>query len=279
MPLAFVLTVVPPLGIIGWASPLTSAGILFPGWSWFGLTALIALAALACVRRLEAAAIALVCAFIANAVYTSDPKPPESWEGVRTEFGRMTDPTDPLPEFRAAEGVQRIALSSTNRTLVFSEFVVARWTESTEAFWQPTIDQARANGTTLLIGAGLPIAASDGIRNAVIVTGNTAAQPFVQRVPIPIIMWNPLKPRASIPLDLLGPGILELNGERAAILVCYEQLLTWPILRSALEHPTLIVGISNDHWVKDTHIPAAKEAPTTAWARLFALPKIIATNK
>jgi hypothetical protein len=29
--LGLVLTVVPPLGVIGWASPLTAAGVLFPG--------------------------------------------------------------------------------------------------------------------------------------------------------------------------------------------------------------------------------------------------------
>ena len=31
LPLAYLLSVAPPIGIIGWASPLTAAGILFPG--------------------------------------------------------------------------------------------------------------------------------------------------------------------------------------------------------------------------------------------------------
>src|SRR5262249_49161713 len=36
-PVGIALTVIPPLGIIGWASPLTAAGILFPGTAWWGV--------------------------------------------------------------------------------------------------------------------------------------------------------------------------------------------------------------------------------------------------
>src|ERR1700676_4423035 len=39
--LCILLTAIPPLGIIGWASPLLSAGVLFPGSKWFGLAFII----------------------------------------------------------------------------------------------------------------------------------------------------------------------------------------------------------------------------------------------
>ena len=39
VPLALLATIVPPLGIIGLASPLTAAGYLFPGTAWVGLAA------------------------------------------------------------------------------------------------------------------------------------------------------------------------------------------------------------------------------------------------
>jgi hypothetical protein len=35
-------------------------------------------------------------------------------------------------------------------------------------------------------------------------------------------------------------------GYRAAVLICYEQLLTWPILTSMVDHPTAIVAVAND---------------------------------
>lgn len=39
--LASVLMAVPPFGILGWAQPITSAGILFPGWGWVGLVVML----------------------------------------------------------------------------------------------------------------------------------------------------------------------------------------------------------------------------------------------
>ena len=38
MPLALMSAAVPPIGLIGWASPLTAAGMLFPGTAWLGMS-------------------------------------------------------------------------------------------------------------------------------------------------------------------------------------------------------------------------------------------------
>lgn len=37
---AAMLLGLPPLGITGWAHPLTAMGVLFPGWGWWGLGAM-----------------------------------------------------------------------------------------------------------------------------------------------------------------------------------------------------------------------------------------------
>ena len=57
-------------------------------------------------------------------------------------------------------------------------------------------------------------------------------------------MWNPFQPQGGVALNLLGPGTVDVGGQRAAILICYEQLLTWPMLRSAAEKPTILIAIS-----------------------------------
>jgi hypothetical protein len=278
LPLTYFLSVAPPLGIIGWASPLTAAGILFPGWSWLGLGVLVTINALAVSRPIRAGLMTLPLALIANGLYPGVPSPPKSWEGVYTAFDQITDPIDPLSEFRVAERIQRMALASNNRVIVFPESVVPQWTEATETFWQPTLADVRASGKTLLIGVGLPVTGTSHHWNAVLTVGNGAARPFLQRVPVPVIMWNPLKPERAVPLRLFGPGILEVAEQRAAILVCYEQLLSWPILHSAAQHPTLIVGVANNNWARGTPIPAAQRAAVTAWARLFRLPMVLAVN-
>jgi hypothetical protein len=279
LPLAYALTVVPPFGIIGWASPLTAAGIAFPGWGLFGLAAFIVLGSLACVVPVRAAVIAVGLALFANAIYPGDPAPPDSWEGVQTTFELAANAVNPLPEFLAAEGVQQIARTSQKQVIVFPEFVVPRWTEATDAFWHHTVEAVIASDKTLLIGAGLPIVGTGRYRNAVLTMGAEAAPPFFERIPVPVVMWNPLNSARSVPLEMFGPGVLQVRGERAAVLVCYEQLLTWPILLSALQRPTLIVGLANDHWARGTPIAAAQRAAVTTWARLFRLSHILAVNQ
>jgi len=60
--------------------------------------------------------------------------------------------------------------------------------------------------------------------NALIVRGAETGD-FNQRIPVPIGMWNPSKVMTAR-LHLKGSGLIDLHGQRAAILICYEQLLT-----------------------------------------------------
>ena len=113
--------------------------------------------------------------------------------------------------------------------------------------------------------------------NMVILRG-AETQSFKQRIPVPIGMWNPLR-AASARLNISGTGLVELHGERAAILICYEQLLTWPVLASMAEHPTVLIAVANDHWVTGTPIPQFQLAAVRAWARLFRLPYLSAVNR
>ena len=101
---------------------------------------------------------------------------------------------------------------------------------------------------------------------------------YHQRIPVPGGMWNPFHPPGGVALDLLGPGTVDVGDQRAVILICYEQLLTWPMLRSAIEKPTLLIAISNEAWTSATIVPRVQHTCVRAWARLFGLPVIPAIN-
>lgn len=130
-----------------------------------------------------------------------------------------------------------------------------------------------------MIGVGLAIPDSPAYRNAALIMGGEKPQVFFQRVPVPVGMWRPFGTGPSVPLFLGGPGTIEVAGQRVAFMICYEQLLVLPVLLSAMDRPTLIVGLANQYWVRGTTIPAAQRASLTAWSRLFALPLLIAENK
>ncbi|MNY70684.1 Carbon-nitrogen hydrolase [compost metagenome] len=65
---------------------------------------------------------------------------------------------------------------------------------------------------------------------------------------------------------------------RIAPLICYEQLLLWPMLQSMLYSPAVIVATGNGWWTRGTSIVAIQKASVTAWAKLFGLPVVMAFN-
>jgi len=331
-PLALVMTVVPPLGIIGLASPICGAGYLFPGTRWIGLAMttclpgiILSTAALSFRRR--CVVVCFVIGFaggVAGEGRLFPPNPVEApigWTAVNTSFG---DVSQPFQDFAASEFIQQKSADLTARVLIFPEAVVPRWSDATKLFWQTSLDRARARGQILALGAGLPAAqaqtpqdygeelhelgaldfaaALDALKspdkphanygiapapgsikphaeptdNAMVIVG-AESRTFYQRVPVPIGMWRPFS-RTSVPVRLAGPGVITIDRQRAAVLICYEQMITWPILVSMLQRPTVIVGISNTFWVAHTSIPRYQSSALRGWARLFRLPYFSAVN-
>ncbi|HXV29894.1 MAG TPA: nitrilase-related carbon-nitrogen hydrolase, partial [Sinorhizobium sp.] len=86
---AAVLTGLPPFGITGWAHPLTAAGVLFPGWGWWGLLATAAGLLAIVTRYRPAAAIGLGGFWLWSAATWTEPNFPEGWRGVDLELGQM----------------------------------------------------------------------------------------------------------------------------------------------------------------------------------------------
>lgn len=307
-PLGLLLSVVPPLGLIGWASPLTAAGYLFPRTSWFGVLAvLMAVGSLAAFPK-TAASLTVLVAALANFTY-SGPAHQIPWEGINTHFGGIShERTTPLSDLNAVEAIQRLALASSARVVIFPEAIVPNWGVATDAFWSGLIWTLGEAGKTIIVGSKInapaplaqfsaedfagsiailratnsmprmPIAPTPAasFRNVLIIRGAEKGL-FEQRVPVPLGMWKPLS-NFGVPLRLTGSGVFPVAGERAAVLICYEQLLSWPILTSMLGHPTVIVAVANDYWAGGTTIPKAQLAAVRAWARLISIPYVSATN-
>jgi hypothetical protein len=308
IPAGVALGIVPPLGIIGWASPVTAAGLLFPGAGWVGLAAAVMLAAAVAATPHRTLLVGVPCMLATNACYSRDPNPPLGWTGMDTNFGH-SHTSDPLAAYMRMQSIQALMRTSNAKVLVFPESLVEDWTEATDLFWEETTELLRRSGRTVLVGATAPIqglsepvrssldfsaelAALRGTENTEAVGNLGAARPyrntlmvrgtqfgaFDQRVPVPIGMWKPLT-GSGVALNLLGTGIVQLAGERAAVLICYEQLTVWPALTALMDEPDLLIAIANVAWVAGTPIPDCQAAAVRCWARLFRLPMVSATNR
>ncbi len=329
IPLANLAYLVPPLAIIGFITPITGAGYLFPGAGWVGLAAAAFLPGLilslvsptsgAPRTSLSLAVAALIALGVATQVSApARMRPPAGWEALDTNFGDLSHPAH---EFRAMQAIQQRLATSSARVLIFPESVVPRWSEASAEFWRQTLIECRARGQVLAIGAGLPSsnstdrradetrvgqydfasaietlragarplpppqiashaadddAQTDSYENTLLFLGAQSSE-FYQRVPVPVGMWHPLD-RGGVPLRLNGPAVIELGHERLAVVICYEQILAFPILASMLQRPSVLVGISNMYWFSGTTIPRYQASAIRGWAKLFDVPYLTATN-
>src|SRR6267378_2092216 len=282
--LCILLTAMPPLGIIGWASPFLSAGVLLPGSKWFGL-AIVTVFLIAFRFKPAPSVVSLaLCAAVFHFQYTQ-PQVPAGWEAVNTNYGG-TGQGDPdfTTEYNTAQTMQTTILESHATVLLFPEHLLTHWNESTDAFWRDTLTALASQHRTVLMGAGINppgpsrnAFAQKRYLNVLLARGEQNTALYQERIPVPIEMWRPLSDD-GVPLKLFARGTIRIHNQNAAVLICYEQILVWPFLSSAVEHPTVLLTASNDYWAKDTRIPAIQQSSAASWARLFHLPVLSASN-
>ena len=271
--LANVLMSLPPLGIVGWANPVTAAGILLPGWGWWGLAVAFALL-MATTTKFRWSAVALIGMLSASSATTwANPASPSGWRGIDTDFAGAREQYADFFQQRATIELVRAAAADGARVIVLPESAFGIWTPTTEALWTRSL----LAFPVTVIGGGV-VLSDAGYENLMIAVNSQRSDiVYRQRMPVPVSMWQPWA-TGSAAADFFGSASVDLDGVRLAVLLCYEQLLVWPVLQSALFHPDTLVATGNGWWTGPTTILPIQEAATVAWARLFNLPLTIAYN-
>jgi hypothetical protein len=240
---------VPLPGIIGWVSPLTAAGI--DPVSRHGL---VRPGPVRCFER---------CTHTGK---PTPLQRFWSLSGSRATLPNGTiayGPESAIAEYDAAQSIQHQALAAAAKVVAFPELLCPPGRPATDAFWQQTLDRLRSSGKTVLIGARVPLpshktfpvrydfsadlTARNGKPRQMVPVISRKAEPVMepvfaydkaailrgaevgmlkQRSPVPVARWNPVK-TAAARLNLWGAGVIDVHGQRAAILICYEQPLNW----------------------------------------------------
>ncbi len=284
LPLALALVALPPIGLVGWANPLTAAGVLFPAWGWFGLLALLALMWAMCAAEGMWRGVVAAVFVAALGLQATQGEPRAYWTAVNTDYsGNRFNPLDgPQYFMRAYEiNIQLIghATALPPRTVaVYPESLVGYWNSTTADFWQDASGALARKGSTALLGGFLNTDAKRIYDNAIIAVGADAGVKYRQRVPVPISMWRPFA-QDGARAHWFDAGIFTVQGRPVAGLICYEQLLVWPALVSLAHKPQAIVAPANAWWSKTTSIPGIQRTALRAWARLFDIPLIAAFNQ
>ena len=164
--------------------------------------------------------------------------------------------------------------------LLFPEAVAGRWNRTTAALWEEPSAHLANHGATVLFGAELfadQCEESERYDAVIVAVGSESGVLYRQRFPMPVSMWRPLC-ASSARIHWLESGVSILHGRKVAALVCYEQVLTWPVLISMIHQPEIIIAPANAWWSRNTSIPGIQHNVLAAWARLFHIPVITAFN-
>ena len=273
---ACIAMAIPPFGILGWAHPITAAGALFPGWGWWGLGAMAAGLIVMTTRYRPAAALAMAGFWLWSAAEWTPPSLPASWIGVDLEMGASLGREVDLN--RQQELIDVVRAQPPSTTVVLPESALGFWTPTVARVWQRSLAD---KGITVIAGAA--VIDSQGYDNVLVkLSADGTDILYLERMPVPGSMWQPWRgwagDQGGARAHFFANPAVDVGNLSVAPLICYEQLLVWPILQSAFHRPDSIVAVGNGWWTAGTAIIDIQRATSEAWARLFDLPLVISFN-
>ncbi|RAX40269.1 conjugal transfer protein TraB [Rhizobium tropici] len=275
---AMVLMAFPPLGIIGWAHPVTAAGILFPGWGWWGLAATTAGLMGLVTRMWPAVMIAFAGFWLWSAATWTGPHLPDGWQGVDLEMGSSLGRDTSIQRHRDLIATVKVHGVGGSPMIVLPESALGFWTPSVERLWVKALEETDVTAVT-----GATTVDAAGYDNVLVAISATDARVlYRERMPVPGSMWQPWRTwfgqSGGARAHFFANPIVDLGSARGAPLICYEQLIVWPVLQSMLDDPDLIIAVGNGWWTRGTSIVAIQHASAIAWAKLFAKPLVFSFN-
>lgn len=286
---ALVCVTVPPIGLIGWASPLYAAGVILPGSRWLGVAAFallfpLLLAMLRGTRRhfRVAAFISLfICVSLLACFTESTVDSPGRWIGADTYFGKLDRDRNLHRQslLRAAAITERVVKAPLDiNYILLPETITGAWFNASAELWEPVGRYLALKKQTVIVGAEIYDAAMR-YDNALIFLGYDGGFYYRQRIPVPIAMWIPFGGRGTAKSHIFDDGIISLtNGQKVLCLLCYEQFIAWPVLYSqAIGYPDLIAASANLWWGEGS-IRKIQQQSVAVWSTLFHLELVSARN-
>jgi hypothetical protein len=290
---ALLITAIPPLGVIGWLSPLNAAGVMFPGTGAFGLglTMVILVGCHVPQSRCSMFTKTLLGIGIGIGVWSALHAPqklelsaPAGWIGLDTHIAPARgDLRAEITNKQALIDAGRTAHSA--RVVVLPEAVLDDWLPGTRQQFALAVPP----GQMWLIGAQVPpsqapdfASVSNGKSvNAVVAVEQGHAHPMALTAAAGLLLGGNWRPWNSQGLQTTWTQrSFTLAGQRVWAALCVEQLQPWTWMLALLDHPSLILAMSNTWWAPPgSYAPKIQTASTRAWARLTSVPVIWASTR
>jgi len=272
LPVVLLLISVPPIGYINWVIPLISAGAVFPGLGWYGFGLLLAVVILADYLFDENRLIsfAIVSVLLLLALDMPGPKLDDRFTSVRSHFDYATGHNDFQSKFYRLEKFVSMANDSNRSFVVLPENALGFFSE---------LDMMVLDGfdhnKTVFAGANIDLPHSKLYGNVLMEFKNGHFQVvYWQRVPVPVSMWG-----NGTKAYLFENPVVNFEGVRAGVLICYEQLIALTYAQTFFNDPQVLIGVSNLWWAKGTSIESIQLETMQLWSALFGVPYVFSVNE
>jgi apolipoprotein N-acyltransferase len=285
--IALLVLTLPPIGLFHWGNPLMVAGLLYPGWQWFGLLLTVGLLALLAVGNRSTRKIqlplagALLLALIANFFY-AEPTPPKNWYPISLQLGKNPDLWSEemlmRREFLADLALQK--LEGGAEVVIFPESVSGSSRRHQRDVWQKVAEQARAKGAVVLVGEEKWNQDKNGFKNALVGYGEaveTGAVVVSSVVPMPMGEWK-FGLEEGAETNLFGSDIVQLQDKQVAFSMCYEDFLFWPHRGLLTGQADLFVSVANQWPSRGTSAETSQDISRASLARLSGVALLTAKN-
>ncbi|WP_406867112.1 conjugal transfer protein TraB [Paraburkholderia fungorum] len=282
---ATLIVTVPPLGIIGWLSPIHVAGTLYPGWRITGMSLGLATLCTASIRPRQSPTWVTCAATLAGlSLYANcqalPQSPPAGWQAVDTMLGRFDQSSyqSIYAQTLQLQSIVRRSFADGADVVILPEEIAGLWRPAMKFWWRADLGHMRAAGQTLVIGMDLTVENSPfRYTDSAVVTGAGRGR-LDSRQPVPVALWRPGGPISAVRGDIDQPYLM-IAGRRAAISLCFEDLLWWPHWRTLLDRPDVIISQSNGWFDSDLALANIQRQSIEAVARLAGAPLLRATNR
>lgn len=205
-------------------------------------------------RMWPAVAIAFAGLWLWSAAFWTDPTlpVPEGWLGVDLQMGSSLGRDTSMQRHRDLIATVKDRGAGGISNFVLPESALGLWTPTVERLWLRAL---RGTGVTVIAGAATVDAG--GYDNVLVALSRSGAEIlYRERMPVPGSMWQPWRPLLGLSggtrAHVFENPVATVAGSRIAPLICYEQLIVWPILQSMLHDPDVLVEVGNGWWTNTT---------------------------
>ena len=279
-PFLLIVMIVPPFGFISWVNPLPTIAVLLPSFGFMGIVIEIMVIYMLAIfwkkyqyRSLYSMTFLVLLLFFT--LYNFPPKVKENLavESIQSDIDYFPMTFDKSKEYKTLKTFFYKVQNSKSKNILLPENALGNYSSIQSMLWQD-LDENR----TVFAGATIYNARRSKNINAFLqIEHNRTNVLYKQRVPVLGEMWKPFTNRGT-EATIFEQPVVRINGEKAGVFICYEQLLVYPYLQTFFYEPKMLIGISNLYWAKSTNIKSIQKETMELWAILFGVPLSFSLN-